>query len=145
MFWFFIIVFVIILYIFGPQIIWYIKKIFTPFSGRIENLEDVNGFLANYKIFEFDLHIDSDIGYVSSYIISVRQIRPGCFPKEKRFFVKNKTKTTQKQNPMKPKKRRFCPILWFSWKHNFFFWFFVFFTKNLFCFWCGWRASWNTK
>ena len=85
--WFFIVVFVIILYMFGSQIIWYIKKIFTPFSGRIKNFGDVNGFLANYKIFEFGLHIDSDIGYVSSYIVSVRQIRPGWFPR-RGFFVK---------------------------------------------------------
>lgn len=88
MFWFLIVVFVIILYMFGPQIAWYIKKFFTPFSGRIKNFGDVNSFLANYKIFEFGLHIDSDIGYVSSYIVSVRQIRPRWFPRERGFFVK---------------------------------------------------------
>jgi hypothetical protein len=44
--------------------------------------------LANYKIFKFGLYIDSDIGYVSSYIVSVRQIRPRWFPKQKGFFLK---------------------------------------------------------
>ena len=91
MFWFFIVVFVIV-YMFGHQIVWYIKKFFTPFSGRIKNFGDVNGFLANYKIFKFGLYIDSDIGYVSSYIVSVRQIRPIWFPKRippyEGFFLK---------------------------------------------------------
>lgn len=88
MFWFLVVVFAIIFYLFWPQIAWRIDKIFIPFSGKIKDLGDVNGFLANYKIFKFDLRIDSDIGYVSSYIVSVRQIRPRWFPKQKGFFLK---------------------------------------------------------
>ncbi|MHB8231889.1 MAG: ATP synthase subunit B family protein [bacterium] len=89
MFWFWIIIFVIVLYMFGPQILWHIKKFYTPLSGRINELKDVNDFLANYKFFEFDLRIDSDIGYVPCYIVSVRQMRLGNFPGDKKgIFIK---------------------------------------------------------